>query len=282
VSQSAPRVAAAREGALLAQRREDVARSLSGRFWLRFHATLIVAGTFATGFLANFALLGLGLTALLPRWLGAIAIAYAGFFLLVRFWLAYVGVRQLAPGAEGADASSSASPSSSSSSSSSSGGIDVALPELPWHGGGGRFGGAGATGDFAPPRAAGLAELAPAKSSSTVGKGVGALVDGVDDMLPVVLSLVVLALVAALVGSAVAFVWMAPDLLSDAAFAALLASGMLPGIARAKSGDWHGRLFAATWKPLAGVVVVAVGAALALMHWFPGARTLGDAWKMLG
>ncbi len=256
---------------MLARRREDVARSLYGRFWLRFHATLIVAGTFATGFLANFALLGVGLTALLPRWLCAIAVAYGGFFLLVRFWLAYVGVRQLALGAEGADASSS-----------SSGGIDVSLPELPWRGGGGRFGGAGATGEFAPPRAAVLAELAPAKSSSTVSKGVGALVDGVDDVLPVVLGLVVLALVAALVGSAVAFVWMAPELLSDAAFAALLASGMLPGVARAKSGDWHGRLLAATWKPLAGVVVVAIGAALALMHWFPGAQTLGQAWKMLG
>jgi hypothetical protein len=271
VTQVPRRAGAAAEDVLRAQRREDVERSLSGRFWLRFHAAVIVAGTFATGFLANFAMLGVGLTALLPRWLCAIAIAYGGFFLLVRFWLAYVGVRQLAIGPDGAQGSST-----------SSGGIDGPLPELPWRGGGGRFGGAGATGDFAPPRAASLAELAPAKSSSTVSKGVVALADGADDVLPLVLGLVVLALVAALVGSALAFVWVAPELLSDAAFAALLASGMLPGIGRAESGDWHGRLFAATWKPLVGVVVVATGAALALMRWFPGAQTLGQAWKMLG
>lgn len=256
-----------------AQGRERLARSLTGRFWLRFHASLIMAGTFGAGFAANYAMLGAGLHPVLARWLLAIAVGYGAFFVLVRFWLAYVGVRKLAldPGSYDAP--------------SSPGGGNASLPDLPWRGGGGRFGGAGATGDFAASRSLSIANMSSSSAgkSSTLADGVGSLVDGVelDDALPIVLGLVVLALVVALLGSAIAFVWMAPELLTDAAFAALLSGGALPGIRRAQAQDWHGTLLAATWKPLAAVVVVGAGAALALMHWFPGARTLGEALLLL-
>ena len=254
-------------------RRAALQRSLGGRFWLRFHATLLIAGTFAAGFLVNFALLHAGLDALLPRWLFAVAAGYGTFFVLVRFWLAYIGVRPLAPGG--------GSSSSSSPSSSDGGGLDV-----PWKGGGGRFGGAGASGDWGGAGAKPLpvANLVggPASSTSSSG-GLGDLADGLalDDAAPLVLGLVVLALVLALFSSAVLFVWLAPELLGDAAFAALLAGGALPGLARAQAADWHASLFRATWKPLAAVVVAATAGALALAHWFPGARTLAEAFRML-
>lgn len=258
-------------------RRPALQRSLGGRFWLRFHATLLIAGTFATGFLVNFALLHAGLAALLPRWLLAVAAGYATFFLLVRFWLAYVGVRPLAGGG-----SSSSSSSSSSLPDDGGGSLD-----LPWRGGGGRFGGAGATGDWGGAGAKPLpvANFAGGGTSSggSTASGFGDLVDGValDDAAPLVLGLVVLALVLALFGSAVLFVWLAPELLVDAAFAAMLAGGALPGLARAQAADWHASLFRATWKPLAAVVVATVAGALALSHWFPGARTLAEAFGML-
>jgi hypothetical protein len=285
------------EGRVLAQRtrrREALERSLTGRFWLRFHATLIVAGTFGTGFLASFVLLRAGLDAVLPRWLLAVACGYGAFFLLVRFWLAYVGIRRLAIGSDGSGGSSSSSGSS----------VDVGLPDAPWKGAGGRFGGAGATSDFASARPVTLADLgsesAPSSGTSlgTGSGGSGLATRGgsggsggrssfdigldADDALPLILGLIVLALVAVVLGSAIAFIWTAPDVLSDAGFAALLAGGALPGLARAGSGDWHGTLFAATWKPLAAVVIVVTLAALALGHWFPKARTLGEAWRMLG
>lgn len=275
--------------ALRTRRREALERSLTGRFWLRFHATLIVAGTFGTGFLASFVLLRAGLDAVLPRWLLAVAFGYGAFFLLVRFWLAYVGIRKLAPGND----------VGGSSSSSSGGSVDLGLPDAPWKGGGGRFGGAGATSDFASARPVTLADLGSGNASSPGfglagggsegasggGGGGGRSFDiglDADDALPLILGLIVLALVAVVLGSSIAFIWMAPDVLSDAGFAALLAGGALPGLARAGSGDWHGTLFEATWKPLAAVVVVVTLAALALGHWFPKARTLGDAWRMLG
>jgi hypothetical protein len=257
------------------QRREALERSLTGRFWLRFHATLIVAGTFGTSFLASFLLLRAGLDAVLPRWLLAVAIGYGAFFVLVRFWLAYTGIRGLVPTGDGGKASAS----------TSGGGVDLRLPEGPWKGAGGRFGGAGATADFASPSAVPLADLgASGVSSGAAEEASGAFANGVDvdDAAPLVLGLIVLALVALALGSAIAFIWMAPDLLSDAAFAALLSSGALPGLARAGSSDWHGTLFAATWQPLLGIVVVVIVAAFALWNWFPHARTLGEAWRMLG
>lgn len=212
---------------------------------------------------------------MLPRWLAAIALGYAAFFALVRFWLAYVGIRPLAGGERGRAADTS--------SGGGGGGTDLDL-DLPWKGGGGRFGGAGASGDWSPGTRP-LARLGPSSSSSPSSGGslLGDLADGVslDDAAPLVLGLVVLALVLALVGGAALFVWMAPELLVDAGFAAMLAGGALPGLRRAEASDWHASLARATWKPLAGVAVVATGCALALMHWFPGARTLAEAFGML-
>ena len=104
---------------------------------------------------------------------------------------------------------------------------------------------------------------------------------GGDGCLVVVLAAIVVALVAALVGGAIHLVWIAPDLLTDAAFAALLSAGALPGLRRASEPDWNGRVFRATLPVLAVVMAVILAAAWAFTHWFPGLRTLGEATRML-
>ena len=86
--------ARARSVALVA-RREALERSLAGRFWLRFHASVMISGTFATGFLANAAMLALSVHSVWLRWPLAVLAGYGAFFVLVRLWLAYVGIKPL-------------------------------------------------------------------------------------------------------------------------------------------------------------------------------------------
>ena len=265
-----PTVKASARTAVLAERRSALQRDLSGRFWLRVHASVIVAGTFGASFLANLALLGLGLDGVVVRWLIAIVIGYAMFFLLVRVWLAYVGIRTM-----------------SMADVDDGGLVDWSAPrggapDIPFRGGGGQFGGGGASGNFAAVRADAVEGALPRLGSASAksGRGFGLSVDlGDAGFLVIVLGVIVLAVVAALAGSAIHIVWIAPDLFADAAFGALLASGALPGLRRIDEPDWDGHVLRATWKPLLAVVVVAVAAAIALGHWFPEARTLGEAWR---
>jgi len=277
VERFAPVAGAARSRAqALADGRDGLRRSLTARFWLRFHASLIVSGTFATGFIVNAALLQWPVHSVWVRWPLAVLAGYAAFFVLVRLWLAYVGVKplfadrgsrvldgvDLVPGGRGGGGSFS--------------------------GGGGSSGGAGASGSFdmAPP--AGMSQVAGTSSSAGRGTGFGSAFDGVgvgdvdgDGVLIIVLGLIALALVAALVGGAVHLVWIAPEMLSDAAFGAMLAAGALPGLRRIGEPDWNGRVFRATLPVLGAVMAVTLAATWAFTHWFPGLRTLGEAWRML-
>ena len=105
--------------------------------------------------------------------------------------------------------------------------------------------------------------------------------DDGDGCLAIVLGLIVLALVAALVGGAVHLIWIAPDLLSDAAFGAMLSAGAIPGLHRAHEPDWNGRVFRATLPVLAAVLAVVLVAAWAFTHYFPASRTIGEAYRSL-
>ncbi len=287
-----PEAGAARDRALAA-RREALERTLSGRFWLRFHASVLVSGTFATGFLANAAMLQWPVHSVWLRWPLAVLAGYAAFFALVRLWLAYVGIKPLFGPARALG-----------DRRHESGGWGLDLPSGgggsgggggSFSGGGGGSGGGGASAVFEAPGApiagpanpgAGLVSGARPSGGGFGGKlsgildGGGDLGDG-DGCLVVVLGLVVLALVAALLGGAIHLIWVAPDLLSEAAFAAMLSAGVVPGLKRAHEPDWNGRVFRATLPVLAIVMVVVLAAAWAFTRYFPGLRTLGEAWRML-
>lgn len=267
----------------LAVRRETLERSLAGRFWLRFHASLMIAATFATGFLANAAMLQWPVHSVWLRWPVAVLAGYVMFFVLVRLWLAYVGIRPLLGRGEVVD------------DGGLSGGWPIDLPGgrgggASFGGGGGGSGGAGASGAIdLPGSPSGTASFAssanPASGMSSGARswtgGIGDVGDIGDGCLVVVLGLIVLALVAALVGGAIHLVWIAPEMLSDAAFAAMLSAGVVPGLRRANEPDWNGRVFRATLPVLAGTMAVVLAAAWAFTHWFPGLRTLGEAYRML-
>ena len=258
----------------LAEQRERLGRSLTARFWLRFHASLIVAGTFAAGFMTNALLLQWPVHGVLLRWTIAVLAGYAMFFVLVRLWLAYVGAKPWQDDGSWIQV-----------------GVPDASPSGGYAGQGGTSGGGGASGAWSDvaPRSLAMQDVVPIRAASDVPSrdassswdvGLGD-VDAGDGTLLVVLGLVALALVTALVGSAIHLIWIAPSMLVDAAFGAMLAAGAIPGIRRLREEGWSGAVFRRTRLALAGVLAVVWVAGLLFMHYFPGLRTLGEAWRML-
>ncbi|SRR6266511_794425 len=208
-------------------RHRALANTLAGRFWLRFHMSLMLAVAFSAGALGNRLLLEWPVHHAALRWLLALASAYGAFFIAMRLWLAYVG------------ATSS---------------FDSAAPRPS----------VGATSNV---------------SSSRGGFGIDI---GGDDGEFIVLLLVTLAVTAALVGGAAYLLVAAPHLLPDVAFGAAITHGFGRGVRQAsRDPGWTGSVLAATWKPFAAVTVTIVIAGLVFEHSFPGARTLGEAWRLL-
>lgn len=294
---------AARDG------RAALERSLTGRFWLRWHMALMLSAALACGLLVNRLLLAVPVHAALPRWLIALAAGYAVLFVAMRLWLAYVGIRPLgdddastADGFQVAAGELADVPRGGSGSGGHGGG------GTGFGGGGGRFGGAGATSEFAPrtvpltqsgsilgrdavPASAKTPTLpamsTPARSSSA--KGLGSLGDigGVDDSVGplIILVLIALAIVAVVGGGIVFLIATAPHMLVDVAFGAAVTGGVVRGVRRGleRGGDgWARGVFMATWKPVMVATMAVAGAAIAFQHWFPDARTLGEAWLSLG
>ena len=64
---------------------------IAGHFFLRFHMTLILGGTFLAGLLVTKMFLDAGNTNLALRYGVAVAASYAVFLLLINLWLWYVG-----------------------------------------------------------------------------------------------------------------------------------------------------------------------------------------------
>lgn len=272
----------------LADRRDALERSLTGRFWLRFHASVLVAGTFASGFLANAAMLQWPVHSVWMRWPAAVLAGYAAFFVLVRLWLAYVGIKPLFGRERAFDDRERRDGDWGIDLPIGSGGGGGGSAGGSFGGGGGGSGGGGASALFEAPTSSMASSADPggslASGARSSGRSLGGLVDGADlgdGCLVVVLGLVVLALVAALLGGAIHLVWIAPEMLTDAAFAAMLSAGVVPGLKRAREPDWDGRVFRATLPVLATVLAVVFASAWAFTHWFPGLRTLGEAYRML-
>ena len=239
---------------------------------------MLVSATFGTGFAANFLLLRVPVHTAALRWPLAVLAGYAAFFGLVRLWLAYVGVKPLGGAARRvADEASSAF----DLPSGGTGGGGSPLGSV-FRGGGGGSGGGGASASFGSSSAS-AGGGKPGGWYGKVGGGGGSMLDGLGDSgcLPIILGIIVLALVVALVGGAIHLVWIAPELLTDAAFAAMLSAGAVPGLRRVDGPDWDGRVFRATLPILAIVVAIVVAAGIAFGHYFPGLRTLGEAWDLL-
>ena len=264
--------AAPRATVVGAARRAVLERTLTGRFWLRWHVALMLVGAFSVGFLANVALLHAPVQSIVLRWLVALVCGYLAWFALMRLWLAYVGVRPLGSGAtRNLDASGAPDAMGWSPGTGRTGGVTFG-------GGGGRSGGGGASASFDGPAATSARVPAPPSSSGGGGVDLGDALSADDGVLLVVLALIVLALVATLGGVVVYVVHEAPQLLVDVAFGSALASGMAGTTRRVTTSlDWCESVWRATWKPFVTLAIGVLACAAAFTYAFPGARTLGEA-----
>ena len=260
------------------RRRSLLEKSLTSRFGLRLHMSLMLAAAFAVGFASNFLMLRAGLSWLVLRWIFAYALGYLVLFAAMRCWLAYVGIRPFTAAGVGnalGDGVNNAPIGWPTSGGGSGGGT-------PWSGGGGRFGGGGASGDFGGSSSGGLRLSSGGGSSGGHGGfDLGDLFDG-DSAKLLILIAVIVAVLAAFGGGIVFMVVGAPHLLVDVAFGAAITSGVVPAAKRVVSGaSWEESVLAATWKPVTAMFVVLVVAALVFHHYFPGMRTLGEAFASL-
>jgi hypothetical protein len=261
------------------------------RHSLRLHMSLILLATVCSGFLATRIMLAMDLDNVLIRYPLAVVFAYLVFFASVKLWLKYI----------------IPSPTAHKVQDNSPDMLDV-LPDLPisvpdgggfgigeaFHGGGGEFSGAGASGSFESVQST-IAESGTDVLSGGVdtGGGVGEAVGEVageavssvlgdeGGIVAIVVFAVLAAMMAAIVGAGVYLVYEAPFILSEAAFEFVLAAGLIRGARRIDSSDWMGSVFKTTSIPFALTLALALLAGYLMQHYFPGISRISELVSLL-
>lgn len=268
-----------REGRVPAKSRFVAAMKRS--YFVRFHMALILVATVLCGLLFSKSLLLLGVGDMRVRYPAAVAFSYLSFFLLVRLWLLYVS-RNPSRDAE--------EPRSSILDAADL--LDVPARSGPagpgpvsFGGGGSGGGGAGGTFQaFAGPApqpveaAAGAAPEGGGKAAETAGEALSSLGDL--DKAAVVLFLFGL-LVAAVLGAGAYLLYEAPDILTEAAFQAALAAGLLRRARGIDLPHWSGSVFRATWIPFAGVMLLSFVFGWVAQSFYPETRTVAELYRRI-
>jgi hypothetical protein len=245
--------------------------------------SLILAATGAAGFVASFVMLHLGVWRMWVRYPLAVLFAYAVFIVLLRVWLFLHGRE---PRGHTPDIDLHAADVAT----------DVALDpfeaageRVDAFGGGGDFGGGGAGGGWGDGVGAGLHQASPAYDAggaSVGGGGRGDWLSGLDifdaDSEGCVFFLLALALIAAGVCASLYVVYAAPLLLAEILVEGVLLSGLYRGMKRARDGDWLGAALRRTWLPVLLTLITFAAAGYLLQRAAPRARSIGEAWKMVG
>ena len=228
-------------------------RKFQKRFFLRFHMSLILSATTATGLLSSKALLSLGLDNLVIRYTLSVLIAYLCFFLFIKIWLWYI---------------------TDSGSSQNSNLLD-AVDETP------NFNLSGGTGNVVSSPSGNGGTFGGGGASGTYGDSSSSSLDGVDiDVGDGVMPLMILGVILAVVfGAGVYLVYDAPAILAEAAFEFLLAAGLVKPLKRLDDPDWMGTVLRTTWIPFAVVLAVTTSCAWLIHRHYPDAIQLIDLIK---
>ncbi|HEY3443210.1 MAG TPA: hypothetical protein VGK29_20805 [Paludibaculum sp.] len=250
------------------------------QYMVRFHMSLLLMATAATGVLTSKLLLMAGLHSVLFRYPAAVLGAYLAFTGLARLWVAYVLINAVTVKGHSCF-------SGWSSSSSSSFGIDIGADLLP---GGGSSGGGGVSFGGGDSGGAGASDLWDSSASELVavptpsgggGGGGGFSFPSLDlniDFDDGFWILIVLgALIAVIAGAGGYLIWAAPEILPDLALSALLSSCLTGAAKRAEAQGWMISVLRATFIPLLLILGVTIALALTVHHHCPGADKLTTA-----
>ena len=267
---------------------------LLANFFVRFHMTMILGAVCFSGAITSKLLLMFGVRLMPVRYLIAVCIAYAIFFLLMRLWLWYIGI---SPRARKAISQSNNRRSSSSSSIGDGITFDLSPSDSgsggsSWSGfGGGSSGGGGASDSWG--ETSEVAWLSPSPpspasgsnsyqwGSATSGKSGGSFdFDlGDDGCLAIVVLLLLIALVLGIFGAGAYLIYQAPAIFAETAFQAALASGLIKASKDMDATDWKGSVFRATWLPFVVVLVLALAFSIAAHRYCPKATRVMEVFK---
>jgi hypothetical protein len=244
--------------------------------------TLILSAVVISGVVTSKLLLELGVRSILARYLTAVVVSYSLFFLFIRIWLWYVSRD---PDRRSRDRGEIDLPDDirldfgSSGGGRSSAAGDVNISE--GFGGGRDFGGGGATDVWGDGVIAGEAASAASSSprrSSSGNTSSGSSIDG--DEIIVLIAFGVLLVV--IFGAGAYIVYQAPVILSEAAFQALLASGLVKASNKMHRLGWVGSVFKATRIPFLVLLVMTAFFGLVVSQYCPEATRLADIFGDCG
>ncbi len=232
-----------------------IKRRLEQDSFPRIQMSLIVGLTGAAGLLFSFVMLELGVTSMALRYPLVLLMAYGVFLVLLWLWLRtkaedYVDIPDL----------SGLVPNGSG---------DCAPA---FEGGGGNFGGGGASGSFDGP-----ASFAPVESdASPLSEAASAVGDGADEL---AIPLLVVAFALGLALASLYVVYAAPILFAELLVDGALSWALYRRIKAADSPHWLESAVRRTALPflLTGVFVAATGAAMAA--YAPGAQSIGQVMQ---
>lgn len=204
------------------------------------------------------------------RYLIAVAFSYALFFLFIKLWLMYVSPAKPKPKSRSVDVGNVFDIGNLSVDAAQEG--TVVGDQV--FGAGGDFGGGGATDLWG-------GETVPAiiSTRSTSG-GSGRVSPMFDFDLDEGIVLIVLALLLlSIFGAGAYLLYAAPEILSEAAFEALLAAGLIKASKKMDGSGWMGSVLKATWIPFVIVLVMTGIFGMVAQTYYPHAARLADIFR---
>lgn len=246
------------------------------QYMVRFHMSLLLAATMASGVLCSKLLLLAGLHSVLFRYPLSVLGAYLVFNGLARLWVAYVLINAVASHGHSFFSGKSSGSSSAIDFDAGllTGGGSSSEPGVSF--GGGDSGGAGASGAWD----ASAPQLSATPTSGGGGGGgfhfpsIDLDIDCDDGFwILIVLGLLILALTS--VGGYL--IWAAPQILPDLALSTLFASSITGAAKRAQTRGWMVSVLRATCIPLLLILGLTIALAVTVHHRCPGAEKLSTA-----
>ncbi len=271
---------------------------LLANFFVRFHMTLILAAVCLSGLSVSKLLLAFGVKWMLARYLIAVCVAYAIFFLLMRLWLWYVGLsprtRTAMEHSKKRDSYSINDGYSFDVGTGSGGGSN---PN--WSGfGGGSSGGGGASDSWGEattssnwmatpanpaPSSGGFLNFGSSSSVSSSSGSKGSIFDfdlGDDGCLALIVLLLLAALIFGIFGAGAYLIYQAPAIFTEVAFQAALASGLIKASKNIDAPNWSGSVFKATCLPFLIVLILTAAFSVAAHRYCPTATKATEVFRV--
>ena len=240
---------------------------ITHRYFIRAHMAVMLSLVVLSGVLASRLLHAAGVRWIVVRYPAAVAVSYLVFFLMVRLWIAYaMRARSRRGSGSGADLGDLFP----GGSSGGSGGGSI------FSGGGGKFGGGGASAALDDGDAPARMVAVPMSHASGGGSGSGGFDIDSDGLIILIVFIVA---VAGILGAGIILVVHAPVILSEAAFQAAMAAGLVKAARGMHEEGWMESVFKQTFFPFLVAFAGAAAFGFVALRYCPGGTTLQEVFR---